>query len=193
MADKEVDRDGLYNEFTKEFPLSKLENLKLEEYTEASDAIVGQRNDFTYWIEYKLPALGGMGVYSPVETYGIYKLKQAEKRKDRTKGYMESEKGYVWKSNVGDSLEAAWRKVHSVIYDVATYAQNGQYNFIDDIGSGVVSEQYKWKVVELINQKYDSNDEIAILRQKDLKPLEFAEYNQYCEDCKAQAREEIYG
>ena len=56
-----------------------------------------------------------------------------------------------------------------------------------------LDEQYKWKVVELINQKYDSNDEIAILRQKDLKPLEFAEYNQYCEDCKAQAREEIYG
>ena len=157
MADKEVDREGLYNEFTKEFPLSKLENLKLEEYTEASDAIVGQRNDFTYWIEYKLPALGGMGVYSPVETYGIYKLRQAEKRKDRTRGYMESEEGYAWKSNVGDSLEAAWREVHSVIYDIATYAQNGQFSLIDDIGSGVVSEQYKWKVAFLYSGKKITN------------------------------------
>lgn len=54
-------------------------------------------------------------------------------------------------------------------------------------------EQYKWHVVELIRQRYDADDEMALLRQRDSKVEEFAAYNTYCEDCKAQAYKEIYG
>lgn len=50
---------------------------------------------------------------------------------------------------------------------------------------------YEEKVVELIRMRYDINSELAILRQRDTKPEEFAEYNAYCEECKIQAKEEV--
>lgn len=50
---------------------------------------------------------------------------------------------------------------------------------------------YEERVVELIRQRYTIDDELAILRQRDSKPEEFAEYNDYCEDCKVQAKQEL--
>lgn len=50
---------------------------------------------------------------------------------------------------------------------------------------------YEERVVELIRLRYDINSELAILRQRDSKPEEFAEYNAYCEECKLQAKEEV--
>lgn len=50
---------------------------------------------------------------------------------------------------------------------------------------------YEERVVELIRLRYDVNAELAILRQRDSKPEEFAEYNAYCEECKIQAKEEV--
>lgn len=42
-----------------------------------------------------------------------------------------------------------------------------------------------------IREKYSASQEFAILRQRDTKQEEFAEYNAYCEQCKAEARAEI--
>ena len=50
---------------------------------------------------------------------------------------------------------------------------------------------YEERVVDLIRLRYDVNAELAILRQRDSKPDEFAEYNAYCEKCKLQAKEEL--
>lgn len=50
---------------------------------------------------------------------------------------------------------------------------------------------YEERVVELIRLRYDINSELAILRQRDSKPEEFAEYDAYCEECKLQAKEEV--
>lgn len=48
--------------------------------------------------------------------------------------------------------------------------------------------QYKEKIVTLIREKYDLDDECAILRQRYTKPDEFAEYNTYVEQCKLTAK-----
>lgn len=50
---------------------------------------------------------------------------------------------------------------------------------------------YEEKVVELIRTKYSVDDELAILRQRDSKPDEFIEYNEFCELCKQKAKESI--
>lgn len=42
-----------------------------------------------------------------------------------------------------------------------------------------------------IRKKYSLSAELAILRQRDTKPDEFAEYNAFCEQCKAQAKTEL--
>lgn len=57
------------------------------------------------------------------------------------------------------------------------------------VGSIPMSEsEYKARVVELIRRRYDADDETAILRQRDTKPEEFAEYNAYAEQCKAEVK-----
>lgn len=50
---------------------------------------------------------------------------------------------------------------------------------------------YKARLVALIRERYDSDDETALLRQRDTKPEEFAEYNAYVERCKTIAREAV--
>ena len=52
----------------------------------------------------------------------------------------------------------------------------------------LANEEYENKVVALIRQKYNVNQELAILRQRDAKPQEFAEYNAYVEQCKKQVK-----
>ena len=56
-----------------------------------------------------------------------------------------------------------------------------------------IEEQYKNRIVELIREKYSVDDELAILRQRDSKIDEFNAYNSFVEECKQQARREIYG
>ena len=48
--------------------------------------------------------------------------------------------------------------------------------------------EYETKIVSLIRKKYSVNQELAILRQRDTKPTEFEEYNEYVEQCKRQVK-----
>lgn len=46
------------------------------------------------------------------------------------------------------------------------------------------ANEYEDLIVSKIRQRYNVNQELAILRQRDSKPQEFAEYNAYVEECK---------
>ncbi len=48
---------------------------------------------------------------------------------------------------------------------------------------------YKERIVDRIRVVYSVDDELAILRQRDTKPEEFAEYNDFVEQIKAEERE----
>ena len=48
--------------------------------------------------------------------------------------------------------------------------------------------QYEERVTSLIRARYSVSAELAVLRQRDTKPEEFAEYNAFAEECKAQAK-----
>lgn len=48
--------------------------------------------------------------------------------------------------------------------------------------------RYEAEVERRIAQRYTHGQEMATLRQRDTKPDEFAEYNAYAEQCKADAR-----
>ena len=50
---------------------------------------------------------------------------------------------------------------------------------------------YEERVEQLIREKYNVNQELAIQRQRDTKPGEFEDYFAYCEVCKAKAKNEI--
>ena len=50
---------------------------------------------------------------------------------------------------------------------------------------------YENTIIRKIRKKYSINQEFAILRQKDTKPYEFEEYNEFVEECKQEAKNEI--
>lgn len=47
---------------------------------------------------------------------------------------------------------------------------------------------YNAEIDKLIRRKYSLSAELAILRQRDSKPNEFAAYNAYAEQCKAEVK-----
>ena len=51
------------------------------------------------------------------------------------------------------------------------------------------SATYEEIVERLIRKRYSVSAELAILRQKDTKYVEFYDYNIYAEECKAKAKE----
>ena len=48
---------------------------------------------------------------------------------------------------------------------------------------------YEQRVVDRIREVYSIDDEFAILRQRDTKPHEFAEYNAFVERIKAEEKQ----
>lgn len=57
--------------------------------------------------------------------------------------------------------------------------------------NGTLSKVYGDLVNKKIREQYTLSEEIALLRQRDEKPEEFAKYNAYVERCKAEAKTEI--
>lgn len=53
------------------------------------------------------------------------------------------------------------------------------------------AQRYEDLIVSKIREKYSLDQELAILRQRDSKPQEFAEYNDYVEKCKVEAKQEM--
>ena len=50
---------------------------------------------------------------------------------------------------------------------------------------------YESEIIRRIRKRYTVNQELAILRQRDTKPIEFAEYDAYVERCKAEVKAEM--
>ena len=56
---------------------------------------------------------------------------------------------------------------------------------VAEMQSKIPSVDYSEAVNNAIRERYSVSQEFAILRQKDDKPEEYAEYYAYCEECKA--------
>ena len=53
---------------------------------------------------------------------------------------------------------------------------------------GEPAPPYKERVISRIRGRYSADDEIALLRQRDTKPEEFAQYNAFVEQIKEEER-----
>ena len=51
-----------------------------------------------------------------------------------------------------------------------------------------INQTYKERVINRIREKYSVDDEIAIIRQRDTKPLEFQEYSSFVEQIKEEEK-----
>lgn len=54
--------------------------------------------------------------------------------------------------------------------------------------NGQENEIYQQLVNELISERYSIQQELSVQRQKDKKPNEFKEYDDYAESCKEHAK-----
>lgn len=50
---------------------------------------------------------------------------------------------------------------------------------------------YEGEIVREIRKRYTINQELSILRQRDTKPKEFADYNYYVEQCKTYVKNKL--
>ena len=50
---------------------------------------------------------------------------------------------------------------------------------------------YQNLIIRKIRKRYSVNQELAVLRQRDTKPEEFAAYHEYVELCKAEVKAEL--
>ena len=63
----------------------------------------------------------------------------------------------------------------------------------EQVAEGTRAKVYGKLVTDKIRLRYSLSEELAILRQRDEKPEEFAAYNAYAEQCKAEAKAEMGG
>lgn len=62
---------------------------------------------------------------------------------------------------------------------------------IEETNIPIQSIDYGEAVDNEIRKRYSASEEFAILRQRDSKPEEYAEYYAYCEECKAYVKKMI--
>ena len=73
------------------------------------------------------------------------------------------------------------------IYDNGIYREMTEEE-IAEMQKNIPVVPYEQRVVNRIREVYSVDDELAILRQKDTKPEEFAEYNTFVEKIKEEER-----
>lgn len=85
------------------------------------------------------------------------------------------------------------RKGSECYYLRATVLKSDTVDDFEEVDSlpAYTEEQYKEKVRHFIAQRYCIEDELAIHRQREQKPEQWARYDAFCEECKVKAREEL--
>lgn len=58
--------------------------------------------------------------------------------------------------------------------------------------NGKQEELYDKLTVKFIRERYSLSQELSLNRQKDRKPEQWQEFDNYCEECKARARAIVY-
>lgn len=99
----------LNQEFLKRFPLEKLKDMTIEQYTN-----LNKSDSFCYWLEIKTRILGSISGNSSFK-FGIY---QYNTRPNDDRGRM-SDKKYAWNSSFGKTARKAFENVKQAVIKAA--------------------------------------------------------------------------
>ena len=72
-----------------------------------------------------------------------------------------------------------------------TFNEEKYLTRIEEENERLAQQSYEDAIVTLIRRKYNINQELAILRQRDTKPEEFAKYDAYVEQCKEEVKNNL--
>lgn len=122
----------LHEEFLKKFPLEKIKELTLEEYTNLN------KTSFCYWVENKLNDLGNIHGATSFK-FGIYEYISEPTLQS-------SDEKYAWYDRFGNTSQEAFNNIKAYIVQIIEASQKGDYEAIDSID---ISEMFKWKIAFL--------------------------------------------
>ena len=125
-----------WDEFLKRWPLEKVKNMTLEEYSN-----LDREDSYTYWLESKTSSVISIWGGSSYK-FGVFKRNQSIGT-DNLKASQKSDGEYGWYAKYGDSAEEAFEKVKNLIVKVIECALQKNFSCIDDIDLG---HAYKWKI-----------------------------------------------
>ncbi|AZQ61726.1 ATP/GTP-binding protein [Flammeovirga pectinis] len=163
-------RIELKKEFLKEWPISRLEKLKLEEYTNLD------KNSFCYWLEAITSEVGSIWGGSSYK-FGIFKRNNKE---NEVEGHRKTDGEYSWLGKYGKTKEEAFLKLKSLVLQISKSAINNDLEEIEKIDLG---NAYKWKIAHLYSNfnvfNFFKEDAIKfILKEKGYKGV-FSYANAY--------------
>lgn len=126
----------LWDEFLQVWPIDRLSTITLDEYTQA-----GSKDSFTYWVESRLDKLGSIWGGSSFK-FGVFSRKDTDvKTSDAKLSYSDT---HGWYSSLGASAEEAFTQVRGYVVQVATLANEGNLDGIENFDH--LGEAYKWKI-----------------------------------------------
>lgn len=135
------ERDVLWDSFLSRWPLQELQDMTLEEYTQAGD------NDcFTYWLEARTESLGSIWGGSAFK-FGIYGRKDHTQKTGDGVAYGTD---YAWATKYGNTPAEAFRNVRKEIVNVAHAARRGDLSAVETADLGPVT---KWKIAFLYQDR----------------------------------------
>ncbi|WP_062111197.1 AAA family ATPase [Collimonas pratensis] len=157
--------NALWDSFLRRWPLEKLPQMTLQEYTKAGDA-----DCFTYgWLEQRTEQQLGSIWGGSAFKFGVYSRKdQSDKLGGAGRAYSTD---YGWYAKYGPSAEAAFSQVRNIICKVAGAARTGDLEAVQqaDLGAAI-----KWKIAFLYQDRaapsvlpiYSADHLAAFLEQK---------------------------
>ena len=129
----------LRDEFQQRWTLQAVKNMTIEQYTG-----IGNKDTFTYWLESRtenLISIWGGSAYK----FGIFKRAQNDDKKELRSGQT-GDGEYGWYVKYGNTRDEVFEKIKSLILKIINYAQNKEFENIDDIDLG---DAVKWKIAFL--------------------------------------------
>lgn len=159
----------LWNEFLDSWPVERVRNMTLEEYTEA-----GNPDAFTHWVEFRTKPLATISGSSSF-IFGIYSRKD-QSPKNNTKNHIYEDQ-YAWRTAYGKTKEQAFAHVKGEIIKVIEAVKSNQLNKINDVD---LITTVKWKIAFLYQNRQNikivptfAEQRLRFLTGVDLKAKDF--------------------
>lgn len=122
-------------DFLQEWPLTRLENMTLDEYTN-----LDTETAFIYWLEMKTSHSGGISGGSGFK-FGIFRRRNLTSKKEMPNTLTDGK--YAWYAKYGKTSEEAFKTIKNIIISIAKSAAEGRFEAIDTIDLG---NAIKWKI-----------------------------------------------
>lgn len=127
----------LKENFLQEWPLRRIQNMTLEEYTNLD------KTSFCYWVEAVTTDVGSIWGGSAYK-FGIFKRRNLESTTLKENLLTDGE--YGWAKKYGTTKEIAFQNIKTILLAIIENTQNNTIENIDEIDLG---DAYKWKIAFL--------------------------------------------